>query len=214
MLKDIFLKQESDNLPRCLSPDEKKRFFEKIGREDLRCYFQLLVLTGCRRNEALHLEWHNVDWERRQITFRKTKSKSDRIMRIGLELMQILLKLDSKQPRPFNLKSDYVTPAFKKIAALAGLNNGLHLHCLRHTAASDLVRQGVRLSKVQKLPGHTSAQITERILMCYLKTYAKPQSCWLAAVSGWHFWAVQLECNQAATKIQQNTPKSVRAILG
>jgi len=160
--KDVFLQQGTDNLPRCLSPDERRRFFEAIERDDLKRYFQFLTLTGCRRNEALSLEWSDIDWERRQIIFRKTKGKSDRIVPIGLELMQILLKLDLSQPRPFCLKPEYVTHAFKKYAAQAELRASAHLHCLRHTAASDLVRQGVHLSKVQKLLGHTSVQITER----------------------------------------------------
>lgn len=162
--RDLFLKLKGDNLPRCLSPEEKKRFFAAVERDDHRRYFQFLLLTGCRRNEALNLSWSDIDWNLRQITFRKTKSGRDRIVPIGLELMQVLLQLDQILPRPFPFKPDYVTHEFGKIVKRANLGKEIHLHCLRHTAASDLVRQGVHLSKIQKLLGHSSASVTERYI--------------------------------------------------
>ncbi|MBU0519878.1 tyrosine-type recombinase/integrase [bacterium] len=36
----------------------------------------------------------------------------------------------------------------------------MHLHCLRHTCASDLVRAGVHLSKVKQYLGHQNIQTT------------------------------------------------------
>ena len=60
--KNLFLKIDDEHLPRSLSPKEKTRLFAVIDREDHRRFFQFLLLTGCRRGEALNLEWKNIDW--------------------------------------------------------------------------------------------------------------------------------------------------------
>ena len=136
--KDLFLKVNGENLPRCLTPYEKKQLLSVIDREDHRRFFQFLLLTGCRRNEALNLRWSDIDWERKEIVFKKTKSGKSRVIPVGIELMQILLNLDRDQSRPYNFLPDYVTHEFKKYVKAAVLSEDIHLHCLGHTAASDL----------------------------------------------------------------------------
>ncbi|TKJ41185.1 hypothetical protein CEE37_05840 [candidate division LCP-89 bacterium B3_LCP] len=159
--KGIIPVVEGKNIPLCLSPDEKARFLSVIRDENHSRLFRFYLLTGCRRSEAIKLQWADIDVEQRRLTFRNTKTKRDRTIPIGLELMQIIMSLDRGQPRPFNYGADWVSHLFKEYLRRADLRESLHLHCLRHTTCSDLVRAGIHLSKVAKLLGHSSTKTTE-----------------------------------------------------
>lgn len=162
--KGLFLKVDKENLPRSLTPTEKEQFLQAIDDQKHRELFVFYLLTGARRNEALDMEWKDVDWERHQIIFRRTKSRKDRVLPISLELGQLLLKLDRSRSRPFPYVPATVNYWFKKYAQKAGLDPELHLHCLRHTAATELMRAGVHPVKIQKLLGHHSLKMTEQYI--------------------------------------------------
>lgn len=159
--KGLIPATEGRTLPLCLSPEEKAQFFAAIDEEEYRQLFQFILLTGCRRGEALNLSWTDIDLVRKQLTFRRTKTKKDRTIPINLELMQIILALDHRKPRPFPYHPDWVSHAFKNYLKKAEISRDLHLHCLRHTAASDMVRAGIHLTKIQKFLGHSSVKVTE-----------------------------------------------------
>jgi len=148
-------------MPTFLMPSEKASFLAVIDRNDHRQLFQFLLLTGCRRGEVINLAWADIDLEQRCITFRKTKTRRDRSVPITLELMQIVMALDRTQPKPFNYGVDWVSHLFKHYLKRAGIERDLHLHCLRHTAATDLVRAGIHLEKIKEFLGHSNVKMTE-----------------------------------------------------
>ncbi len=159
--KGLFLCDDGEKIPRCLTPSEKAAFFGIVKDPGHRQLFQFLLLTGCRRNEALDLIWQDIDLEHHQVIFRKTKSKRSRIVPIGLELLQVVMALDRAKSKPFPYNACHVSHLFKRYAREAELKEEVHLHCLRHTAASDLVRAGVHSMQIQKLLGHSSIRVTE-----------------------------------------------------
>lgn len=178
--KHIIPSTEVKKIPLCLSPEEKVRFLRAIGDVTHVRLFKFFLLTGCRRGEAVNLKWSDIDFEQKQLTFRKTKTKKDRTVPINLELMQVLLSLDPSQPKPFSYGPDWVSHLFKRYLRKAGIQKNLHLHCLRHTAATDLVRQGVHLTKIQKFLGHSSVKVTEiytHVLPEDLREVAEALSC-------------------------------------
>ena len=152
---------EGQKIPLCLSPDEKARFFAAIDDVNHERLFKFMLLTGCRRGEAVILAWQDVDLEQRQLTFRRTKTKIDRSIPINLELMPVILALDRSSQKIFNYAPGSVSRLFNRYRKKAELRQELHLHCLKHTAASDLVRQGIHLTKIQKFQGHTNVKTTE-----------------------------------------------------
>ncbi|RJP80240.1 MAG: site-specific integrase [Candidatus Zixiibacteriota bacterium] len=178
--KGIMPTHEHKTVPQCLSPEEKARFFEAIADPGYKQLFQFMLLTGCRRSEAIRLQWGDIDLEQKQITFTRTKSKKDRVIPMNLELMQIVLNLDRSRERPFPYHPDWITHLFRRYLKQAGISKDLHLHCLRHTAASDLVRAGVHLTKIQKFLGHSSVKVTEiytHVLPEDLREVAEVLSC-------------------------------------
>ena len=146
--KALIPSNEGRKIPKCFSPDEKAKFLSVIDNPQHERLFKFFLLTGCRRGEALNLQWSDIDLEQKQLTFRQTKCNKDRTLPITVELMQIILSLDRSNPRPFNYQPNSVTRQFKRYLHKAGIEKDLHLHNLRHTAASDLVRQGVHLTKI------------------------------------------------------------------
>jgi integrase len=70
-----------------------------------RAYFRLLLLTGCRKNELLRLEWADVRLDRAEALLRDTKSGDDAVQPLPAEAVEILRTL------PRFVGSRYVFPS-------------------------------------------------------------------------------------------------------
>lgn len=153
-------KIEGNNLPVFLSIDNIETLLEVIDNRDFKDLVLFYLNTGCRRNEALNLEWENIDFERKMVKITKAKSGSDRSVPLNDGILEILERRRQKQ-KPFSFKEDFVTHKFPKYLKKTGLNGKFTIHSLRHTFASHLVMNGVDLYSVQKLLGHSSSKVTE-----------------------------------------------------
>ena len=158
------LRKDEGNLPAFLTVEQIERLLEVIEDLDFRELIQFYIYTGCRRAEALGLDWQDVDLERRRVTIRRTKGKKDREVPVSSKLYEILQARKARtggEGRVFPFDRHYVTHKFKRYARLAGLDDHFSLHSLRHTFASHLVMSGVDLYTVQKLLGHSDIKVTE-----------------------------------------------------
>jgi integrase len=126
---------------------------------------RLLLFTGCRLREILHLRWANVDFDRGMLNLSdsKTGRKSvilnapalaviGRLPRIGEYVIQ---GEQTHKPR-----SDLKRP-WAIVCRRAGLK-GVRIHDLRHSFASVGVGAGHGLPIVGKLLGHADASSTAR----------------------------------------------------
>jgi integrase len=126
---------------------------------------RLLLFTGCRLREILHLEWKHVDIERGLLLLpdSKTGRKTVILNAPALEVLNQLGRLgpyvipgdDPEKPRA-DLKRPWAVVA--KRASL----EGVRLHDLRHTFASFGAGGGLGLPIIGKLLGHTQATTTHR----------------------------------------------------
>jgi integrase len=130
---------------------------------------RLLILTGARLREILHLRWEHVDLERGMLLLpdSKTGKKAIVLNAPALEVLANLPRLgayviagnsagtDGEQPR-----SDLKRP-WAAVAKRAGLD-GVRIHDLRHTHASVGAGAGLGLPIIGKLLGHTQASTTAR----------------------------------------------------
>ena len=61
----------------------------------------------------------------------------------------------------FPFSGNYVSKTFKNACRAVGIDEGIHLHNLRHSFASNLVQKGVSLYTIKALLGHSSITTTE-----------------------------------------------------
>lgn len=126
---------------------------------------RLLLLTGARLGEILHLRWEQVDFERAMLFLPDSKTGRKPIL-LNAPAMEVIAGLprtsayviagnDPEKPR-----ADLHRP-WKLIAERAGLGD-VRLHDLRHTFASFGAGSGLGLPMIGKLLGHRQASTTQR----------------------------------------------------
>ncbi len=150
-------------IPKALRPREIDAFLSAVDDKH-KPIFDFFLMTGCRRSEIANLTWSDVDFESKEIIFRRTKGKKDRAVPITLELAHLLHSIPRTDQHVFPYGPSWFSHLFRIYRRKAGLGDHLSLHSLRHTSATELLRSGVSIYTVQKLLGHSSINVTERYL--------------------------------------------------
>lgn len=148
---------------------------EEISSEAARA-IQLLLLTGARLNELLTARWEWVSIDARVINLPTSKTGKKTLF-LSQEAIKIIEHLDQSRAKdqtsgapqnPFLLPGrvkgkplNNLSKPWARVCKVAGLE-GVRLHDLRHTAASIAVGQGVSLSLIGRLLGHSQPQTTHR----------------------------------------------------
>lgn len=144
---------------------------EKIAKSD---YLPALVMmyTGCRRGEALALEWKDIDFEKNLITVNKQIIFQSNVPIIkhstktsaGCRKIPLLKKLADKLPskREGRLMDDYTLRRFKTDWMKFEKSIGEHVtpHQLRHYYASLLYDASVDVKQAQVILGHSELKMT------------------------------------------------------
>jgi integrase len=155
---------------RYLSAPELARLskaFAEHDDQDAADIFRLLLLSGARRGEVQSARWADFDlgtgvWTKPGAT---TKTRTDHIVPLSAPARQIIASRDRTGEYLFpgrhgghrvELKANW-----RRICKAAGIN-GLRIHDLRHSYASQLASAGVGLHVIGQLLGHTQAQTTHR----------------------------------------------------
>jgi integrase len=126
---------------------------------------RLLLFTGCRLREILHLKWEQVDVERGLLFLADSKTGRKTVI-LNAPALAVLAGLDRIGPYvvpgddPEKPRADLKRP-WGAVARRAGLG-GVRLHDLRHTYASFGAGGGLGLPIIGKLLGHTQSSTTQR----------------------------------------------------
>ena len=163
-------------MTRFLSSDERLRLLAELDAAPPRFRFRalavkMLLFTGCRRNEILFLRWSEMGEGSLNLADSKTGARQ---VWLGDEAMAVLKEARTLQDER-GAKSEYVFPYYRDprrcddkidtfwrtIRSKAKLGK-LRIHDLRHSFASEAVRQGVALPTVSKLLGHSTIRMTMR----------------------------------------------------
>ncbi len=138
-------------------------------------YLTLLLHTAMRPGEAAGLKWNQVFFKDKGVLLTSTKNHSGRWIPLTNTPLEMLYKLhESEAPRnewvflPVNpskrlllAPANLFRGAWKNARRRAGLEH-VHLHDLRHTAASHLLKAGVDIRVVQEILGHKTLQMVIR----------------------------------------------------
>jgi integrase len=164
---------ENEGIPWAVNPDKPKS--KHIPKEELNRRIvigphaagaiKLLIFTGCRLREILHLEWSHVDLERGLLLLSDSKTGRKTVI-LNAPALRVLGDL----PRvgKFVIAGDYgavpradLKRPWQAVTRAAGLD-GLRIHDLRHNFASFGAAGGLGLPIIGRLLGHSQPATTAR----------------------------------------------------
>ena len=166
-------RNKEEKRSRYLSSEEIKRLLvvlDSYPNKDISNALKIILFTGSRRGEVLAATWSQFNFEKKIWTkpMQKTKQRRTEYIPINEETLSVLEEIKKTRRGLFLFPSDSreghmlsFKNSWKKICKLAYLEN-VRVHDLRHTYASLLINNGISLSVIGKLLGHTNASTTER----------------------------------------------------
>ena len=168
---------------RYLTGDELKRLTKALAETPDKQFvniIMLLILTGARRGEVLSMRWADLTLAKDKGVWTKlgstTKQKTDHVVPLSAPACQLLTKIKKRGEFVFpstDNASGHIIEIKNGWAALcerAGIE-GLRVHDLRHSFASQLVSSGASLPLIGALLGHSNPNTTAR----YAHLFDDPQ---------------------------------------
>ena len=168
-------KYAEEKRERFLSPAELKRVGEVLREMESEgveldsaiVAIRLLILTGCRLNEIMTLQWEHADIPGKALRLPDSKTGA-KVVHLGHPAIELLDKIERVEKNPWVIvgakpgaRLTDLQPFWQRVRARAGLKD-VRIHDLRHTFASTAVAAGQGLSMIGKLLGHTQVQTTAR----------------------------------------------------
>ena len=173
--------KEPQTLPKSLSVEQVKALKYALlsvfkpetfnGFRDF-AIFQTLLYTGIRRKELLDLEPSDLNLYERNLCIRNGKGGKgrnvpvcDQLLPILLDYSKVLMEQHPEATRLFPSKNDYalgernLRNIFDKVKAKLAFP--LSPHRLRHTFATELVRNDLDIFNIASVLGHSSVKTTQ-----------------------------------------------------
>lgn len=171
--------QEPRGRDRYLLDDERERLLAACKAStspDLYMVVLLALSTGMRRGEIMHLEWGDIDFERKLVSLRQTKNGSRRsvplcspafdemVARAKVRRLDTQLVFPSSvviQGKPNKISPRDITKPWETARKKARLVD-FKFHDLRHSAASYMAMSGASTLEIAAVLGHRTLQMTQR----------------------------------------------------
>ena len=127
---------------------------------------RLIMLTGCRKGEALAAKWEQFDLEAGRWTkpAATTKQDQEHVAPLSSAAVELLKGIDQQGEYLFPGEDGHqkgIKSAWETIRKRADIED-VRIHDLRHTYASVLASAGQSLPVIGALLGHTQSKTTER----------------------------------------------------
>ena len=168
-------------IPDTLNSEERKLLLNQpnikapTGLRDA-VMMRLMINAGLRSSEVINLSNNDVDWTSGKIHIKQGKGNKDRIVWINEDDLEFLRKWKQIKPKSTLLFSTlkgkiindrYLRAMVKRRAKNAGISKDVHPHMLRHSFATDLLKESKNIRLVQKALGHSHLSTT----MIYTHVY-------------------------------------------
>lgn len=154
-------------------------YYEAMQLRD-RAMLTAFYSCGMRRNEVVHLDISDIIFEKQILHVRKGKNYKERVVPITKQSLQHLENyLYDARPYFCNDKNEafFVTHSGKRLGGTMMLrrlqqliqltgnaileNKDIHLHTLRHSIATHLLQNGMKLERIKDFLGHSSLESTQ-----------------------------------------------------
>lgn len=168
-LRKVKKTAENNRRLRYLSIEESRNLVD-AAENHLKPILITALNTGMRRGEILNLQWDQVDLKHGFILLTEEMTKTER--RREIPINTVLREVLQKQIRRLDVPHVFYDPetgkpyqdvkrSFGTACRRVGIRD-FRFHDLRHTFASQLVMNGVDITAVSKLLGHTTLTMTLR----------------------------------------------------
>lgn len=180
------LKKRQSQKPIYVTENQLNEIVKHIDSEVVKDAVITAFYTGCRLGEIVNLTWQDVNLKDDVLNIGnsnyETKTRKQRWVPIhqrvreilmskvkckkSIEFEQTVIRLPAKDSyvfgkgNGFKFTGDYFSRRFKRACRLAGVEEEIHFHCLRHGAATKVIMNGAPLPSVQKILGHSNIQTT------------------------------------------------------
>jgi integrase len=145
--------------PRTLSRTEKIAIYRYAKKNDYDMYriIKFALWTGARREEIYNLDYRHIKGDLCRVIGKGDKERTIPLLPAAIRAIGNQKDLGPVFWHPLDI--DKVTKEFKKIARACGIED-VHLHNLRHTAATDMLASGMRIEYVKEILGHEDIKTT------------------------------------------------------
>jgi len=163
-------------LPKVLTADEQAALVRQLNTRYAsslrnRCLIRVMLEAGLRAGEVVALRPEHVDMRTCRLVVREGKGAKDRVLWISDDLRDVVgLWLERRPESPWlfptrngeHLDTRYLRTMVKHYAVKAGISEAERVspHVLRHTFATDLLRETKNIRLVQKALGHSDVSTT------------------------------------------------------
>ena len=138
---------------------------------------------GLRISDIITLRWSDVSIERREVVKTQVKTRGRFIIPLNDEALKILEKWKGKHrvfvfgllPDNFDLADEEelrirrnsitatINKSLQRISEIAQIDKKVTFHCARHSWAVNALEQGMPISMLSELMGHSSVEITAKV---------------------------------------------------
>jgi integrase len=152
---------------RWLQAEEVERLLGALP-EHLQAMVRFSLATGLRERNVTHLEWSQLDLDRRIAWIHPDQAKARKAIAVPLNAAALAVlreQLGRHSERVFTFRGQPIakanTKAWRRALLKAGITN-FRWHDLRHTWASYHVQQGTPVNALQELGGWSNAEMVRR----------------------------------------------------
>ena len=167
---------EDNRRDRLMTDDELQRLMTTLDSDPARTACLVIkwcLYTTCRKGEALHLRWADINRDTNTWTIQAANAKSKKRRTVPLNPSALAI-LDELQPGNtsewvfLNSKNgerlQSVDKVWQRVRKAADLPSDIVIHSLRHQGASMALASGADLATVRDLLGHADISTTEKYL--------------------------------------------------
>ena len=166
-----------------IQPHQMEAWFDAVSnlkQHATRDFLIFVLLTGCRRSEALNLFWNDVDFVAETVTFRGTKNGTDHRLPLSDYLLEVLESRKLRSKSRFVFSSGRLPDAplrdWRRGHASVVHRSGVpfSVHDLRRTFLTVADSLDIPMHVLKRLANHASSDVTERYVIRSIDRLREP----------------------------------------